>query len=494
MKRIRFIGGPALLALLCGLLSNCTDKNTVGPHANRPPETHLFLQFADTLQLPGETASMQVLHWSGDDPDGEIVGYEYNWDFDSLWVFTTDVMDTFYVPITQPQDTFTFQIRAVDNGGLKDPSPDRLSFPIRNSPPIVSFPLDFVQRYSRATYNGFSYFSIGWSSSDPDGDPTITGYEWYLADSSFSPWDSISGGIYYWNQATLDTMTWGLLDSLATLKIFSGLPPGSYRFFLRCRDVADAYSNVIFYPEKVAGAAWNVMPVSGTVLFVDDDRYASDIDSFIPQSLTQIYGSDGFSTWRTIDRISYYPRDIEETLKLFEKVVWHGGSYPHFREAGSAISNFIASGGSLLAFSTQRSTGDTTIYPFMPVDSIRTPNIGRSFQADKVDSCSVGQVPFRYPDSLSSSGPDPFPQYPIQDSYGISPGSPPALIPLPVDALYTLSSPYTGLMDTVAVRYPSFSIGPARIIYFSMQVYLCSAQLRDLLEFILEEEFANAGR
>jgi hypothetical protein len=475
--------------LILAFIYSCTDELIVEPPVNNPPETHLFLQFADTLHLPGETTSMQVLHWYGDDPDGEVIGFEHHWDYDSSWIFTTDVMDTFYVPITQPQDTFEFEIRAIDNGGLKDPTPDRLSFPIRNSPPLVSFPLDFVQRYSRNIYSSFSYFSIGWSSSDPDGDATITGFEWYLADSSFSAWDSIVTGVYYWNQATLDTMSWGHLDSLATLKTFGDLAPGSYRFFLRCRDVADAYSNVIFYPEKIPGAAWNVMPVQGNVLFVDDDRYASAIDSFIPISLANLYGQGGFSTWVTIDRISYYPRDIEETLKLFDKVIWHGGSYPHFREAGDAIANFVASGGRLLAFSTQRSAGDTTIYPFMPVDSIRTSDIGRSFQADKVDSCSIGEIPPGYPDSLSSSGPDPYPQYPIQDSYGISPGTPPALIPSPVDALYTLRSPYTGLMDTVAVRYPSFSSGPASIIYFSMQVYLCSAQLGGLLEFILEEEF-----
>jgi hypothetical protein len=476
-----------ILLVFAGLIANCTDKDSTGPHGNRPPETHLFLRFSDTLQYPGETVSMQVLHWYGDDPDGEVVGYEYMWDFDTAWIYTTDVGDTFFVPITQPKDTFTFEIRAVDDGGMSDPTPDRLSFPIRNTPPTVSFPIDFVNRYSRREYSCFSYFSIGWSGSDPDGDATITRYEWHLADSSFSPWDSIAGGVYYWNQQAVEAMPWQALDSLTTLKVFNDLQPGNYRLFLRCRDVANAYSDIVFYPDGAAGGAWNVLPVMGSVLLVDDDRFASAIDSFIPKSLADIYGPDGFSTWVTIDRISYYPRDIEETLKLFDKVIWHGGASPRFREAGDAITRFVGSGGRLLAYSTHRANGDTTIYPFMPVDSIRTPNLGRSFQADRVDSCSVGVVPSGYPDTLSSSGPPPFPQYPIQDSYGISAGSPPGLIPRPVDAIYTLTGVYG--TDTVAVRYPSFASGPAQIIYFSMPLYLCSAQIRGLLEFILEEEF-----
>jgi hypothetical protein len=484
MRNIRTLLIILIPALMGGFYANCTDKDSVGPNSNVPPETHLFLQFSDTLQLPGETVSMQVLYWYGDDPDGEVIGFEYKWDYDSAWIFTTDVMDTFFVPIAQPKDTFIFQIRAIDDKDMRDPTPDRLSFPVRNSPPSVFFPIDFVQRYSRREYNCFSYFSIGWSSSDPDGDATITNFDWFLADSSYRPWDSTTVDSIYWNSSFLDPANWQHLDSLTTKKIFNDLQPGSYRLFLRCRDVADAYSNIIYYPDTVAGSAWNVMPVRGSVLFVDDDQFASNVDSLIPISLANMYGPDGFSTWVTIARISYYPRDIEETLKLFDKIIWHGGSYPHFRDAGDAITSYIAAGKHLLVFSTQRAAGDTTLYPFLPVDSIRTPNIGVSFWADKVDSCSVGQIPDGYPDTLTSLGVQR-----MGDATGISPGSPPGLIPRPVDALYTLRGMYSGIIDTIAVRYPAFSSGPAQVVYFAAPVYLCSSQIGGLLEYILEEEF-----
>jgi len=471
----------AILLLLLGLPLACTTKRSVEPHSNRPPETHLFLQFADTLQYPGETTSMQVLFWFGDDPDGEVIGYEWAWDDTSQWAFTTSVTDTFFVPITVPQDTFTFYIRALDDGGLKDPTPDHISFPIRNSPPTVSFPLDFIQRYARVTYECFSYFSINWSSSDLDGDATITGFNWYLADSSFNPWTTVGDSVV-WDSVTIDTMSWNHLDSLTTIKIFNDLEPGGYRLFLRCRDVADAYSNIVFYPDTVAGATWNVLPVVGTVLFVDDDLNAPTLDSIIPASLAMIYPG-GFSTWNVIDRISYSPRDIEETLKLFDKVVWHGGSRPHFKEAADAITSYVGAGGNILAFSTQAQVGyDTVIYAFLPIGDIDTTQIGRAFKIIRAAGAQVD-----YPDTLWS------PNWPLGRSFGFTPGPPSGLIPRPAEALYTQAPDANpALVDTVAARFPAYPEA-ADIIYFSMELFACQEQFYDLLSFILEVEFASEG-
>ncbi len=478
--------------ILAALIFACSTDRTTRPAANIPPETHLYIVFSDTLQMPGETTSMQVLHWYGDDPDGEVVGFEYRWNYDcdTCWTFTTDVTDTFFVPIRVPHDTFTFEIRAVDNTGMRDATPAHLSFPVMNSNPTVAFPVSFVQRFAHVTYNCFSYFSIGWTGSDPDGDATITGYYWYLADSSFHvPIDSVRAGRRYWNQDALNSIAWERVDSLTSLKVFNNLQPGSYRFFLRCRDVADAYSNPVIYPDT--DGVWNVMPVVGTVLFVDDDRYASAIDTVIPSSISAIYGPGNFSTWITYDRVSYYPRDIEETLKLFPVVVWHGGSYPHFRDASDAINRYLGTGGHLLAFSTQRYEGDTTIYPFMPVDTFTTPRIGRSFTLARVSGAPAG-----YPDTLSSNVPG-YPTYPLSKSSGFMPGSPTGLLPGTFEALYTQrADALPSQVDTVAARYPASNGGNvhAQIVYFSMELYLCSARFGELLSFILEQEFGNAGR
>ncbi len=482
--------------ILLAILFACSTDRTTKPNTNLPPDTHLYLFFSDTLQLPGESASMQVLHWYGDDPDGEVAGYQYKWSFscDTCWTFTTVVTDTFLVPIRVPHDTFSFEVRAIDDDGLTDPSPAHLSFPVMNTPPSVKFPIDFVRNYSGNVYNSFSYFSIGWTGSDPDGDATITGYDYYLADAATMPIDSIihlpatpttpPHDSIFWQDDFLNSPNWVHLDSLRTFKIFNDLQPGSYRFFLRCHDVASAFSNIVYYPDTTG--QWNVMPVVGSALFIDDDRYASDIDKDIDSSLTHIYGANNYSNWVTVDRLSYYPRDIEETLKLFDVIIWHGGSYPHFKDASESITRYLASGGHLLAFSTQRYEGDTVIYPFLPIDTVTAPRIGRSFRIVR-----VGSAPAGYPDTLASNEPG-FPSYPLSKSYGFKPGSPSGLMPGSVQALYTQSADATPTrVDTVAAKYPA--AGPAQLVYFSMELYLCSGHFESLLRYVIQQEFGHAA-
>jgi hypothetical protein len=481
----------ALAPIIVILALACSTERSLKPNGNKPPDTHLFLHFSETHPYPGETTSKQVLYWYGDDPDGEVVGFEWAWDDTSAWNYTISRDSTFFVPITVPQDTFTFYIRAIDNQGMRDPTPDHISFPIRNSPPAVSFPLDLVNRYGRVTYNCFSYFSISWVGSDPDGDATITGYEWYLADSSFWPVDSVASGHIYWNQATLDTMSWGHLDSLATYKIFNDLQPGRYRFFMRCRDVAAAYSPIIYYPDTLG--FWNVMPIRGNVLYVDDNTYFTTSDSVnINGILTEMYGSDGYSTWNVTPystnnpRISYYPRDIEATLKLFDKVIWNGSSYPQFRVASDAITSFLASGGHLFAFSTH-ARADTTIYPFLPIDSVVTSSISRIFNIYTLPGVDTSI----YPGTLSS-------QAPLSYSYAFEPGPPSGLIPAPVEPLYYCIQGNDSLV--VAARYPAVGSDPnnpipAKVIYFSLYVFDCNLNNRfyDLTRHILQEEFEHGG-
>ena len=470
-----------LILIAFGLILACSTERTTSPDANMPPETHLFLQLSDSIPYPGETVSMQVLHWYGDDPDGEVAGYEWCWDDSSEWTYTPERMDTFYVPIRTAQDTFTFFIRAIDSEELKDPTPDWMAFPIRNSPPEVNFPVDFVQRYSRDAYTCFSHFTIGWSGSDPDGDETITHYEWYLADSSFFP-----------DSTDIDTMTWNFEDSLATLKVFNDLQPGSYRIFMRCQDVAAAYSDIIFYPDTLDGA-WTVMEPVGSALLVDDNTYFFTTDSTnFNEALTRVYGADNYSRWNVTNRISYYPQDILATLHLFDIVVWNGSSYPHFREAQTALTDYLAEGGRLL-MSTTHANEDTTLFPFLPVDSVTTASISRVFTitlpADTSAYYDEFTIPDGYPDTLQSP-------HPLSYSYGFVPGPPSGLIPEEFQDDYPAQAMYVYEQDTVAARYPTYlddtgNFQPAQIIYFSMYFFDCieNDAFYNLVDFILTEEF-----
>jgi len=130
-------------------LAGCSSKSPSGPKQDQPPETHLFLVIGDSLDqvsadtLPGRYFSRQVLHWYGDDPDGEVIGYQWAWDDTSAgqWTFTDKVADTFYVPIRDTMGYFTFSSGRWIMIQTLDPTPAIMTFPIINSPPEVNFHL-----------------------------------------------------------------------------------------------------------------------------------------------------------------------------------------------------------------------------------------------------------------------------------------------------------------------------------------------------------------
>ena len=108
----------ALLIIFCDKNPFHPEKNSQ-PTGNKPPETYLFLfVMSDTVSSPDSvyidsvgidtTASKQVLHWWGDDSDGEVIGYYIQWDYQSKPIWTTSEYDTFYTPIRTKFDQFTF--------------------------------------------------------------------------------------------------------------------------------------------------------------------------------------------------------------------------------------------------------------------------------------------------------------------------------------------------------------------------------------------------
>ena len=95
----------------------------------------------DTLEaaLTTITTSRQELHWWGEDSDGNIEGYYYKWSSDTGWSYTELESGVFYVPIRSDLDVFSFEVKAIDNFGNEDPTPSKLTLPIKNSSPEISF-------------------------------------------------------------------------------------------------------------------------------------------------------------------------------------------------------------------------------------------------------------------------------------------------------------------------------------------------------------------
>ena len=74
-----------IILFLVGLTAfyACKDKLVDNPLANKPPTTKIFL---DTVTTPQQ--SRIHLYWTGDDPDGTVMGFYFSRDGVN-WTFTT---------------------------------------------------------------------------------------------------------------------------------------------------------------------------------------------------------------------------------------------------------------------------------------------------------------------------------------------------------------------------------------------------------------------
>ncbi len=465
-------------------LAACTDKKVSNPNPNRPPDTHLFLAIGDSLgvidstAMPDTSASMLVLHWYGDDPDGEVIGYEWAWDdttVDGAWSFTEDVMDTFYVEIDTLVDLFTFYVRAMDSDSAIDPSPSSLTFPIINSAPTVNFPATFINEYASEHSVTLGYHTFTWISSDPDGDESISGYEICLMDSSIQ---------WVHEKDSLES-DWLRLDSLTFTHTFEELDSGYYRVFLRCQDIAGAYSDVVYYPETTG--VWQVLEPHGEVLYVDDNSYQSILADTMFSAVMNDLGIE-FTSLDFTDRPIYYSQDFEHGLRDFDILVYNAGTARNFDRTATGITNFINSGGHVF-LNTDYSTSDTIIYPFMPVDSIYDTDVFRPTLFVQPDSLNLMDG---YPYELRTT-------QSISHDFSFAPAKPEGLIGDGIAAIYQIGAANDAgaIGDTMAVRFPydpdASTQEPARLVFFSFPVFDCNVNdgFRQIFTHILQNEFAD---
>lgn len=152
--------------LICLIIFASCQKGT--PLENQPPETNIFVS---SINLTGDDrlTSEVTLHWSGDDKDGYLKGFELSFD-NTNWAFTTSSDSTFNFDLSAGSDTLDidFYVRAIDNHNLADFSPAYLKVPIKNSPPEAKF-----DTLSALPDTAFGLFTVVINASDPDGDESL---------------------------------------------------------------------------------------------------------------------------------------------------------------------------------------------------------------------------------------------------------------------------------------------------------------------------------
>ncbi len=156
---------------------------------NKPPETQLSIQdesLLDNFEEGDRLISTVRVTWFGDDSDGFVSGYEVRFFVESLgdsqaeWQFTGQTDSLFLLPILPGEiiSDVVFEVRAIDNESLADPTPARTIFPIENSPPEIKLSL-----FDLPPDTTFNVISFAWTASDPDGENNLKQIDISLNDS-----------------------------------------------------------------------------------------------------------------------------------------------------------------------------------------------------------------------------------------------------------------------------------------------------------------------
>ena len=375
-------------------IASC-DDSVLTPSGNLPPDTRLFL---DTIR--NQQNSRVNVSWSGDDPDGLVIGYAISWN-DKDWFFTRNNDSTFALQVESSDTTFGFSVAAIDNSlkqypnegarldfsdvngnnrwdegekfllldGAIDPSPARLIFPIKNSPPIMAWGNDTSSKSAVAVAlpdTTFAYATFKFFVTDPDGDATLESIEWSLNDSSANAnWKPIPKGARLFSISANDGLRLNADNVL----------------YMRARDIGNLQSKMLSYPAP--GKTWYVQGSKGPVLLIKDSGNR-DADNFYLNALNAAGFSGRFdvldiNSTRTVDApAKTIPPFISpmfiESLKLYSAVIWYTDKNPSMSLAQQALGDYMRAGGKVLFIADLPAPISedmrTEIRDFSPIDSI----------------------------------------------------------------------------------------------------------------------------
>ncbi len=346
---------------------------------NLPPETHTV---ADTIKRSGEQRLNSEVHirWWGDDPDGFVTGYEFSFD-GSRWTRTASNDSVFLLSPPPGSDTvdFHFRVRAIDNEGLRDPSPAELIYPVKNSKPVASIlPGVFEPAIS------YPAVKVSWKGSDPDG------------------FDNISHFEYLWNDTTADPVVIDKFNTSATFVALDPRAPSSrFEVYLNNDETPQSFSeeNILlndtnrFYIRVVdnsgarspyaASAPFFIKRVQSDILLVN--AYASGfqaVESFYTQQLKAI-GIDRMDTLRIFEQkageyVNRSPDNLTQgrVFGLFDYIVWFGSNAQEsFSLAQKSTAGFFNRGGKMMMAMYISSSFDeqSQFLEFTPVQSLVNP-------------------------------------------------------------------------------------------------------------------------
>ncbi len=432
------------------MLLSCSEDIADNPLGNRTPKTFLWL-FPDSTV--GVGVSRQRLQWWGEDPDGIVVGYLFSYAVFPNTVTTIPTPDTLgYSWVTKndtlisfPLDTlfrnYTVFVRAVDNSFAGIPSQSRVrfipspfwdkndngvfdagdeqlptlaaavdptgavqTFPVRNTPPTISFarnPNDETVALKQPDTT-YTVATFGWKGADNDGDNTLASYRIALNDTT--------------NPA--NWLTIPIRDTVVTLVVprsrsdaagaevtadvyggkflgrqLIGTVPGLRLdapnvLYVQARDVAGEYSPTINMPSGTD--VWYVRKPRGRLLLVSD-YINSDADAARNTYYTAIAAAG--VDFQSVDQLNiglgltaankrdgkygvlvppFIDPALIQTFLLYDYIVWYTDQYPTLGAAQLSLFPYLQNGGKVIFSTTFENSIDPrgALRDFAPIDSI----------------------------------------------------------------------------------------------------------------------------
>jgi hypothetical protein len=235
-SRIRWIVSFALF--WGGILVGCVRDATVNIDRNRAPDT--FVTEGPPVSAnprdPTDIFYRAHLYWRGEDVDGTVDGFRFAVDDTSdpsAWTYTTRTDSTFRFQAGEVgAKEHLFLIRAVDNLGKQDPSPDTLRFEaFTTAAPVVHYVNDQIEVFGGGNSPAPPQFGLSpgdtvlvnssirfvWTGSDADGEVVR--------------WESAFGSENPVQHARDDTT-----------RLVTGLTSGPHQFLVNAFDDAGAIS------------------------------------------------------------------------------------------------------------------------------------------------------------------------------------------------------------------------------------------------------------
>lgn len=414
MKKLNLLLVLSIFIILFACSENITDK----PLSNKSPDTFLFLYPEDENQLSQQKSRLKV-HWWGDDPDGVVIGYYYNWKgLNDVWTFTTKNDSLFSLPIGTADTTFVFQVIAVDNNGngkydnsvvwnninlgpepfidenndgvhnqnekyfdigLIDPTPAQIKFPIKNTPPTIQW-----TKTSILPSSSFPVMTVAWEFDDLDGIETIVKINLALNDTTEYVSLNRSAQLVTLriddvnsSQPQMQILINGSTSNIASEKLKNLKLDDFNRLYVQAEDISGAKSPFIQLPSS--DNSWFIKKPKGKLLIIDDfsgttgeNFYQNTFSTLNAGSLANKFDVLNLET----EKIPYPNITLLETMKLFKTIYWYSDSSPNLDYLNVVTQKYINNGGKIAFSLTFQDSTDSfpidlsAMQGFLPIEKL----------------------------------------------------------------------------------------------------------------------------